>query len=275
MTLSILIPASNEVGHIGPCLSALLASDPVPECGIEIIVIANGCRDDTAARARRFQPEAEARGWQLQVIEQAKGSKIAALNTGDDAARGTMRAYLDADVTVSPALLPELARALQVPAPRYVTGTPAIAPATSRATRLYARLWQQVPFMRDAAPGFGLYAVNAAGRARWGAFPDIISDDTFVRLHFTPSERVQLGASYQWPMVEGFANLVRVRRRQDRGVAQIAEHYPQLVVNDAKPPAPLLPLLRADPLGFAVYASVALAVRLGRPRNANAWVRGR
>lgn len=272
---SVLIPASNEARYIGPCLNALLASDPVPGFTVEVIVIANGCTDDTVARAERFAPVAAERGWRLNVIERAEGSKPGALNAGDLAAIGRLRAYLDADVVVSPDLLAALADALQDDAPRYATGTAVIAPAQSVATRLYARMWQQVPFMRDTAPGFGLYAVNAAGRSRWGPFPDVISDDTLVRLHFAPSERVQVAASYSWPMVEGFANLVRVRRRQDRGVAQIAALYPHLVANDAKPPAPLLPLLRADPLAFAVYASVALSVRLGRGRNPDAWVRGR
>ncbi len=45
--LSVILPASNEEAWIGPCLSALLASDPVPG-GAEVIVVANGCRDATA-----------------------------------------------------------------------------------------------------------------------------------------------------------------------------------------------------------------------------------
>ncbi len=67
-----------------------------------------------------------------------------------------------------------------------------IPPARSALTRAYARFWQRLPFNRTVAPGYGLYAVNAAGRARWEAFPAIISDDTFVRLQFTPENGCRL-----------------------------------------------------------------------------------
>ncbi len=273
--LSVLVPACNEARFIGGCLAALLASDPVPGHAIEIIVIANGCTDQTAAIAQRYADGARARGWRLRVIEQAQGSKIAALNTGDEAATGRLRVYLDADVRVGATLLPELAVALTHDAPRYATGTPRIAPPESRLTALYARFWARVPFTTGGAPGFGVFAVNAAGRARWAEYPDVIADDTFVRLNFAPSERVQVAAPYVWPMAEGLARLVRVRRRQDRGTAEIAARFPQLVANEGKPPADLTALARADPPGFAVYATVAALVRLGRPVAARGWVRGR
>lgn len=270
--LSVLVPASNEAAYIGPCLRALLASEPTGGA-VEGIVIANGCTDDTAAQARALAPDFAARGWRLQVLELAQGDKIAALNAGDAAARLPQRAYLDADVRIDPSLLAQLVAALSDDAaPRYASGTPRIAPARSALTRAYARVWAQVPFNRTAAPGYGLFAVNAAGRARWDAFPRIISDDTFVRLHFAPQERVQVPAGYVWPMVEGVRALVRVRRRQDQGVAEIARRFPELMRNDEKPRAALLPLLRADPVGFAVYAGVAMAVRLGRGQG---WARGR
>jgi hypothetical protein len=125
------------------------------------------------------------------------------------------------------------------------------------------------------APGYGLFAVNAAGRARWGTFPALISDDTFVRLQVQPSERVQVAARYDWPMIEGFAALTKVRRRQDAGVAEIAQLYPGLLAREAKArlgKGALLAMALRDPLGFATYAAVSLAVRFGK---SGGWVRGR
>lgn len=273
--LSVIIPASNEAGYIGACLSALFASARVPG-GAEAIVVANGCRDDTAAQARAQVAMAEAAGWRFTVIERAEGGKPGALNAGDAVARGDMRAYLDADVIVSPDLMAQLALALSIDAPRYATGRAEIPRARSAVTRAYARFWQTLPFAQSAAPGYGLFAVNGAGRARWGAFPDLISDDTFVRLQFTPAERVGCRASYIWPMIEGFDALVRVRRRQDAGVAQIAELFPGLLAREAKQKMGAAGLLRravADPAGFAVYAAVSLAVKTRR--GGGAWVRGR
>lgn len=274
--LSVIIPASNEAGYIGACLDALLRSDPVPG-GAEAVVVANGCRDATADVARGFAAQAAAAGWGLRVLDLPQGGKPGALNAGDAAARGDLRAYLDADVVVSPPLMAALAAALAGAAPRYAGGSPEIPRARSAVTRAYARFWQRLPFNRSPAPGYGLFAVNAAGRARWGEFPAIISDDTFVRLQFTPDERVQVAPSYLWPMIEGFGALTRVRRRQDAGVAEIDRLWPGLLSREAKPrltAGGVLRLALADPAGFAVYAAVTLAVRLRRQAG-GAWARGR
>ena len=273
--LSVIIPASNEEGYIGPCLSALFASGPVPG-GAEAIVVANGCRDRTADVARGMAAQAAAAGWGFRVIDRAEGGKPVALDAGDAAALGDLRAYLDADVIVSPPVMAQLAEVLARPEPRYASGTAVIPPARSWVTRAYARFWHSLPFAQSVAPGYGLFAVNAAGRARWAQFPAIISDDTFVRLQFLPGERVQVAASYRWPMIEGFAALVRVRRRQDAGVAEIAGRWPELMGREAKARLGLGGLLARAlraPVGFAVYVAVSLAVRA--KRGSGAWVRGR
>jgi glycosyltransferase involved in cell wall biosynthesis len=263
--LSVIVPASNEEGYIGRCLSALLDSDPV---AAEVIVVANGCKDRTAAVAEGFAGHAAARGWGFRVLDLAEGSKPGALNAGDAAATGHLRVYLDADVVVTPKVLPQIAAALHAAGPVYAAATPVIPHAASAITRAYARLWQRLPFAQSPAGGYGLFAVNAAGRARWATFPPIISDDTFVRLQFQPHERVQVPATYHWPMVEGWAALVRVRRRQNAGVAEIARNWPQLLDREGKVPLGLAGAARlalSDPVGFAVYGAVSLAVRLGRP----------
>ncbi|MES2432285.1 MAG: glycosyltransferase [Pseudomonadota bacterium] len=270
--LSVIIPASNEAGYIGACLTDLFASGPV---NAECIVVANGCRDATAKVAQGYATRAKAAGWQLEVLDLSQGGKPNALNAGDQIAKAAMRAYLDADVIVSPDLMTELIAALSVDHPRYATGTAHIPRAKSAVTRAYARFWQRLPFAQSPAPGYGLFAVNAAGRARWSDFPGIISDDTFVRLQFEPKERVQVPASYEWPMIEGFAALTKVRRRQDAGVAEIDRLYPGLLAREAKVPLTkqrLLALALRDPIGFATYAAVSLAVRLKRGQG---WSRGR
>ncbi|OIQ45000.1 MAG: glycosyl transferase [Roseobacter sp. MedPE-SW] len=273
--VSVLIPAHNEADYIAACLASLFAC-ALPE-GLrgEVLVLANGCTDATARIARAQQPTPQ---WQLKILELPEGNKLYALNAGDAEARGTVLIYLDADVTMEPTLIGQITSALGTAPPRYVSGTPQLAPAQSALTRAYGRFWMRLPFVQNGTPGFGLFAMNRAGRARWQNWPDIIADDTFARLSFAPDERVKLPSQYCWPMVEGFRNLTRVRRRQNAGVAELSETYPALMANDDKQKLPLRHLLRllcSDPVGFAAYALVSAAVKSPLFRSQQRWTRGR
>lgn len=275
-SLTIIVPANNEEAYLADCLKALMASEPT-DAHVELLVVANACSDRTVEVARSFQAPARGKGWIMQVVDLAEPGKLNALNVGDDLATGDLRLYLDADVLVSPPLVRTLVDALtRTSGARYASGTPRVSPARSWVTCAYARFWQQLPFAQSEAPGFGVFAVNAAGRSRWSRFPDIISDDTYVRLLFAPYERVGVPAVYDWPMVEGFGRLVKVRRRQDEGVKQIARNWPALISNDNKGTLDAIQLLgmaTKEPLGFAVYAAVAIAVRTKRANSH--WTRGR
>ena len=272
--ISVIIPAHNEAALIAGGLTALLASDPVA-VQVEVIVVANGCTDATATIAQGFADPARAKGWGFTVLDLPGLGKPGALNAGDGAAAYPARVYLDADVTLSPGVLAGLWAALDRPDAAYASGRVRITGQGATARR-YARLWSRVPFMARGVPGCGLFAVNGPGRARWQDFPPIISDDTYVRLQFTPQERHLVEAPYDWPIAEGFAALTRVRRRQDAGVAEIARRYPACLANDDKLPLGLggkLALALHDPLGFLTYTGVALAVN-ARPAPKD-WSRGR
>lgn len=276
--MAVILPASNEAGYIGPCLAALAAQDP--EAGpVVVILAANACRDATVTVAQGFVATFTARGWWLIIDDSPLAGKLAAINRAEEIARNEgagMRAYLDADVICAPALLGQIRAVLARSEPAYATGTLVVAPARSWVTRAYVDLWKRLPFVMGGAVGAGLFAVNAAGRARWGDFPAIISDDTFVRLQFTPQERHQVPAPYLWPMVEGLSNLIRVRRRQDAGTAEVYLLYPHLRPNEGKVDVgwgDLVRLALATPLGFVVYAIIRIAVRMKPP--VTEWSRGR
>ncbi len=276
VAMSVIIAARNEAAGIETCLNALLAQEAVADGAVQVIVVANGCTDQTVAKASALTPAFAARGWVLTVMNLTEGGKLGALNAGEAAAAGKFLAYLDADVLGAPTLLAEVAKALAPPGARYATGRISVIRAKTAATRAYARIWTRLPFVTAGAVGAGFFAINREGRARWADWPDIISDDTFARLQFAPEERVEVAARYHWPMVEGFSTLVRVRRRQDAGVAQIAAQFPMLLKNDTKErvtPALVLRLALTDPLGLAVYLAVHLAVRRGR--DDGTWTRGR
>lgn len=273
--LAVIIPANNEEAYIGRCLGALLAQDATAG-RIQIVVSANACTDRTVTIVEAHSEAALARGWELTCLDSPEPGKAGALNRADAVVDAPVRLYLDADIVCEPSLVGQLQQAVECPEPTYATGTLAVTPPQTWTTQAYSGFWKRLPFVRDGAVGAGLFAVNAAGRRRWDQFPSIISDDTFARLNFTPAERREVPARYYWPMVEGLGNLVRVRRRQDAGVAEVYRLYPALRPNEAKRsvgPGELAGLALRDPLGFAVYALVYLLVLAQPP--ATEWSRGR
>src|SRR5437899_623595 len=94
--LSIIIPAHNEAGVIEATLGSLLGCHL--DRPMQIIVVANGCGDDTATRARAFAQSSQGA---IEVLEIPIGGKINALNAGDRAAKYFPRAFLDADIQLS------------------------------------------------------------------------------------------------------------------------------------------------------------------------------
>lgn len=279
--LSVILPANNEADYIGACLEALRGQDldAIQRGGAEIVVAANACCDETVAIAEAARLGLEAAGWSLTVLNLAAPGKLNAINCAEAHASGRVLAYLDADVICGPALMRLLVEALDRPEPFYASGRLSVVLPRSWVTRRFATIWTRLPFMTSNVQGAGLFAVNRAGRSRWAAFPDIIADDGYVRLMFTPEERIKVDATYHWPLVEGFSRLVRVRRRQDRGVRELAERYPGIMSNESKPPMTAgdhWRLFVEHPLSYLVYATVILVVKLGRAQvGAGSWTRGR
>ena len=261
--LSILIPAFDEAKVLGACLASLAQqTDSTP---FEVLVIANGCTDNTAQVARTFADRFRALGSELKVLEMDQGNKSLALNAGDQAARYPARLYLDADVTCGPGLLAELSTFLHWDEPLYLSGSLQIQAGSSRVSRSYARIWQQTPYIRDTIPGCGCYAVNAAGRRLWGSFPPIHSDDKFVRLLFHRGQKKRLRAQYFWPLPQGLMPLIRVRIRWTRGNRQLARIFPRLLVNDSKRirlDVPFVKNILRHPVSTAMFLSVYGAATL-------------
>jgi len=77
VNVSILVPAHNEAANIQNVLLSLLAQETEVARVIEIVVIASGCTDDTAARARQI---ARGRPGMHVVVQERRGGKVAAIN---------------------------------------------------------------------------------------------------------------------------------------------------------------------------------------------------
>jgi glycosyltransferase involved in cell wall biosynthesis len=257
--VSIVIPAHNESAVIARCLAALTAGADPGE--LEIVVVANGCTDDTADRARAFgHPD-------VRVIETDVGSKTHALNLGDAATTAFPRFYVDADVVLTTASI--RAMAAELAAGRFL----AVAPlpeidltGCTRAVRAFYRINQRLPSSAEGIGGSGVYGLSREGRARFGEFPRITADDGFVRVHFKPEERLTLANCRSIVSApRTFSGLLAIKSRSHMGSYELRQLYPDLWKNRGMGNRrALLKMAKLPTLwpSLLVYAAVKVVSRL-------------
>ena len=216
--LDIVVPARGEATSLPDLFTTLLAD----AAGLRLCVVValNGeevgaMEAVIAAWTERFA----AAGHRLLTTRSAPG-KIAALNAGDALRSGGAVAYVDADARLAPGSLPALASALSDDAPR-LAGLRIEASAPGWPAASFAAVWSALPGVTDFI-GSGCYAVNRAGRARWGAFPAVVADDAFVFSRFAATERrivAEGGIGVLLPTGWALARIVRRWRDGNRALA--------------------------------------------------------
>lgn len=218
----VIVPARDEAVALPRCLESLLRQDYRQP--MRVIVADNGSTDDTVGVAERLAGRFEAGGHELLILQIRQGNKCAALNAAEAFALGGCRIYLDADVELSPNCISEVAGALNADSRVAMCGPRMrIARSTAPVTRCYARVWGTMPWVSHDVIGGGFYAVSAAGRRRWGRFPDLLSEDTFVQAQFRRDERQVLPTCYFLVRLpDGLSDLLTVRTRQFSGNRQLA-----------------------------------------------------
>ncbi|MDX2548048.1 glycosyltransferase family 2 protein [Streptomyces sp. WI04-05B] len=273
---SIVIPAHNEARVIGRLLDSLLAD--LPEDETDIVVVCNGCTDDTAGIAAAYGPR-------VRVVEIPTPSKHAALRAGDDHARGFPRLYVDADVVLTGADV----RALTEPLDDDTSDILATAPdrriplaGCAWRVRAYYRVWQRLPAVREGLFGRGVIAVSKAGHTRIAALPPLMADDLAASLAFTPRERLVVdGAAVVVHPPRTWPDLMRRRVRAAVSTAQVEQHQAPEEASARTSVADLKALVRRDPKllpSVVVFVAAAVAARRGarkaiRAQDFGTWLR--
>ncbi|MFD4958816.1 glycosyltransferase family 2 protein [Microbacterium sp. NPDC058389] len=264
--LTVVIAAHNEESIIGACLDALLAQ---PESAVErIIVCANGCTDRTAEIAAT-------RG--VRVIDRRQAGKPGALNAGDEIATGFPRIYLDADIIVPVGALGSIIS-------RFDAAPSALAVVPRRRIETTGRPWpvrayfsinERLPAFRKGLFGRGLIALSETGRARFGAFPDVISDDLFVDAQYTDEEKAEaedvvIVVEAPWTTSSLVNRLVRVRRGNAQMRAAAADQQIAVAVRPSDRWAWLRDVVAREPrliLAAAPYVAITLLASLRARRS--------
>ncbi len=270
-SFSVVIPAHDEARVISACLGFVRDLAPGEA---EVVVVANGCTDRTAALARAVPG--------VTVLELAQGGKSGALNAGDAAVTALPRIYLDADIVLSASTLRRLRDALSVP--QALVAAPTVTFALQGrpwAVRSFYRAYQLLPYVSEGLTGLGVYGLSAAGRARFGQFPDLVADDLFVQRLFTPQERRTLpDATFEVAAPRTLEDLLAVRTRTVFGNAQLAAHqvddpaFAATATGTARSLVDLVRRRRLAPLSALTYLLVMVeARRRARRRDGGAWHR--
>ena len=184
---TVVIPAHNEGRVIRRLLEKLInGADPGET---DIIVVANGCTDDTAEVAASFGPA-------VRVLTVPAACKQEALRAGDRAAAGFPRIYVDADLELRIDDIRALAAALSQP------GVLAAAPRRELVmagrpwqVRWYYDVWTLLPGVQRGLWGRGVIAVNEAGHRRLAGLPPLQADDLAASLMFEPHETALVPAA--------------------------------------------------------------------------------
>jgi glycosyltransferase involved in cell wall biosynthesis len=255
--ISIVIPAHNESSVISRALSTLV-SGAAPE-ETSVVVVCNGCTDDTPSIARRFAPE-------VRVIETEVANKTHALNLGDRASHIFPRVYADADIVITVDAVRTLARRLERGDVLAVAPTPDVnLTGCSWPVRKYFDVRSRLPSSREGIGGSGVYALSEAGRRRFVEFPNVISDDTYVRLQFKRNERETLGSVKSIVFApRTVARLIAVRTRAYVGMSELAARFPELWTNRGEANHRTLVGLLKEPrlwFGWVVYCYVHIFAR--------------
>jgi glycosyltransferase involved in cell wall biosynthesis len=265
---AIIIPAHNEEAVIGHTLRCLL--DGLNETDATVVVAANGCTDNTVARARSIA------SW-IVVLDLAQPGKSQAIRAAEVQLGPGPRLYLDADVclpgTSALAVLDRLrngAGGARPPAVTDLTGT-------SWSVRSFHRARGRLPNVRQEFSGGGCYGLSWDVRQTFGEFPDVLGDDLFAARVVPQGQAEIIDAP---PVVirppRDAASLRRVLARNVRGNRQLGGMFPDIAgLTTKQTVASLVRSVRGPSSLFdaGIYASFVTAGRLGARRSNVRWER--
>lgn len=238
LPVSVIIPTYNRSAELQTTLHAL-CRQTYPADEMEVVVVADGCSDDTTETLRAFRAP-----FSLRVIEQSNQGAGAARNRGAREARGEILIFLDDDIEATPQLVEAHLRAHHDGPGQVVIGyLPTILPGKKDFFEAQLRNWWEAMFQRMRQPGYrfqytdllsGNFSLESRFFAQVGGFnPNFRCHEDYeigVRL-------LRAGARFRFaPDATGYhhelTDLDRsLRRKYQEGIADVAlgRCYPELI----------------------------------------------
>ncbi|MEW5987481.1 MAG: glycosyltransferase family 2 protein [Chloroflexota bacterium] len=141
-TISLIIAAYNEAGVIGRKVANSLTLD-YPQDKLQIIVVADGSSDETAAVVQPYQAQGV-----LLLHNRERRGKSAALNRGAAVATGEILVFSDANAFYLPDALQKLVRNFHDPAVGGVSGRKTIRDSEAAVSQSEGLYWRYESFIK-------------------------------------------------------------------------------------------------------------------------------
>jgi hypothetical protein len=257
--ISIIVTARNEAADLRRCLNALL--DGAASDELEIIVVCNGCDDETLGVARELSPA-------VRVIEIEASSRAHALNVADRAASAFPRFYIQAGVICRLTSIRRMAKQL------CEGSALAVAPPTrmklhegSGVVRQFYEIAERLPSHLDGLHGSGVFGLSRAGKERFAEFPEVVAIEEFISASLAADQFIRLEGTRSWVTAPAtFTALLAAQTKQIRGVNQLRALDPSVPIDIGRNDRRALRHLfarRADLwLELTIYLFVRLLARL-------------
>jgi len=253
-TISVIIPTYNRVSNLKRTLDAL-SLQSYPFCDFEVIVVSDGCTDETSSAIRGYEGPCT-----LHLIEQGNQGAAAARNHGAEYAKAPVLLFLDDDVEPMPALVEGHARAHQGKRHQVVIGPyPSAAEFDLNFASLERRAWWDQTFNSMSALGHrfsftdlvsGNCSVDAELFGRVGRFDPTFNchEDSELGMRLIKS-----GADFT------FAAEASARHHEDRSVARSFQRKREEGETDVRMVRLYPELLSVLPVGYYAGAGCRLS----------------
>jgi glycosyltransferase involved in cell wall biosynthesis len=272
-TLSVVLPAHNEVANLEAVVKRVLEVVPELSEDFEVIVVDDGSRDGTAELADRLATESTKVRVVHHLVNRGYG---AALTSGFRAARGDAILFMDADQQFDPADLAHLApfvrQADVVAGYRVKRRDPWIRLIYARVFNLSMRLLFGLS-LRDIDCAFKVYRADLLRTIDLATTGALINTELLVKAQRAGARIVEVGVRhFPRPTGESSGGSARVILRAVRETVWLWWHMlsyrPPMVLPDRQP---------ATATTFLVRAALLVAAGLGTLLLAAGWLlrRGR
>ncbi len=270
---SVIIPAYNEEKSIADLLKRI--SKPVDGRVFEIIVVCNGCVDQTFEEAINAKTSAK-------VLNLKEGSKTLALNEGDRHASHFPRIYLDADVQTEATDLAKVVNYLDASG-KLACGANRVfdLSKSSLLVKTFYDVWSLLPYSREIQNigGGGLYALTKLGRERFETFPKIIADDHYINRLFGSEEKGrQIDANVHIKAPLDVTSLIKIKSRAYQGSQELNKLMKKSSSSNSK--GSILGLFKERPeksIQIVLYVCIQILARLHakfiQPFSSQQWQR--